>query len=649
MTLSRTYEELGGIAVVLRVDGPNPYLAERRRVAAAVDALLRTTAPTWSVIPRPTGWFVCAPRSARDTLATASAVEAAIARFVPELEAALGPRNAVRWGLWGDRFVAPYDPATEIELTETAWARIFDLEPANRAIVSERMFELLRRWFEFGRMLVPRAERRADDGYVLLARKRPSALDHLSVAPASAYVGRRDDLAFLDRQWAQRGDARSARVAIVGPPGAGKTRLVAEWRRRRPEMRVLGATFSVFGADLASFAGQLVELADPDEDASRLSERIAERIAHDGVDVLVLDDLHWAGDQGPAFLVQLCARLAPRAVLVILCARPSGQAVVDRLAPDATLALPPLPPSDLARIGTHLGLGPETAERAAGWASGNPLFVEQFSAWFGETQPQPGAALPTTLRHAIAARLDHLRMTRLEALRDRTDADAPVLTRAAVERELNEIEAEVGRWLDRLESGDYADGPETYRYLMTLQAIDRTLFAVRALRAGGARPPSNRLEDALERILLGSPQQILDHLRAERPGTAMDDLDLFRCARYAGTVAYAGYAWAVARDFFELAAAVAPPEERPAIQAASERCRRRLDLRAATRYFDAENCDRILHDLSLNAATSAAQLPEVWLSLARRTGASLYYERAIAAADAVGDTTIAELARTWST
>jgi hypothetical protein len=639
------FEELGGIAVALRVDGPNPYLIERRKVAATVDAMLRAAAPAWTVMIRPTGWFVCAPHGVRETLAIAAAIETGLMELAPTLEADFGPRVSIRWGLWVDRFVAPYDPRSGVELTEIAWARIFDFEPANATMHAERIYEQARRWYEFARHSVRRYERRPDDGYTLVARKRPSALDHLSVAPASPYVGRAHDLAFLDELLHARADAPS-RVAVVGPPGAGKTRLVAEWRRRHPGAHVLSATFSVFGADLTSFAEQLVELGDRNESVVELVARIGARIDRERVDVLVLDDLHWAGEDAPAFLGLLCSTLSRHGLLLVLCSRPSGKRIVDELAPTATLALPPLPRADLEQMGRDLALDPNTAARAAAHADGNPLFVEQFAAWYREAKPSREQGLATTLRDVIAGRLDHLRTARLEPLRDYGRNGAP-RSGETIARELATVEAEVGRWLDRLESGDYADGPETYRYLVTLQAIDRTLFAIRALRGGGIRPPSNRLQEAIERILIGNPAPILEHLTVERARARGADLDFFRRVRDAGIVAYSGHAWEAARGFLQLAVDTAPAEEKAAIVDALARCRRRLDTDAASAYFDQPTNEKLLHGLTLDAAVNAAQLPEIWLALAMESGRPEYYRRAMDAAAAVGDAPVGALAEAY--
>ena len=532
MTRSRTYEELGGIAVVLRVDGPNPYLSERRRVAAAVDALLRATAPTWSVIPRHRLVRLC---------------DAERAYHVRDGDRRRGRDRALRAGTPSRARTAKHGTVGPVERSVRRTVRSRNRDRADRNGVGadlrlrpgepgdrlERMYELLRRWSDSaGSSSRARSAAPTTATSSSPTNGRPRSITSASLQPrpmsdavmtsrfstgngeSAATPGRR-----ASRSWGTR-RGENASGHRVAPAAARVARPGSDVQRVRRGPRVLRRTTR--RARGSRRRHRTAHRADRGAHRARRRRRPRARRSPLG------------RRSGPGLSGAALRALARRAVLVILCARPSGQAVVDRLAPAATLALPPLPPSDLARIGTRLGLDPETAERAAGWAGGNPLFVEQFSAWFGETHPQRSDALPTTLRDVIAARLDHLRTARLEALRDRAGADAPVRTRPAVERELIDIEAEVGRWLDRLESGDYADSPETYRYLMTLQAIDRTLFAVRALRAGGTRPLSNRLEDALERILLGSPQQILDHLRSQRPGTAMDDLDLFRCARYAG-------------------------------------------------------------------------------------------------------------------
>src|SRR5205807_979820 len=68
------------------------------------------------------------------------------------------------------------------------------------------------------------------------------------------------------------------------------------------------------------------------------------------------------------------------------------------------------PSSAASRIASRWvgeGVAPEDVERLVQIAEGNPLFVEELAASLAEGIP-PGAGLPTTVRMAIASRIDAL-------------------------------------------------------------------------------------------------------------------------------------------------------------------------------------------------------------------------------------------------
>jgi hypothetical protein len=635
------YDEIGGIALVMRVEGPRVGDEQLRRTAALVDETIRSSPSLDGVLAVSRGWFAWTRRDARETLRCAMDLWDRFTQQVPTFEADLGSRWKLRWGIWVDRYILPGDNAGVPVLTEVALARIFDFEPDGLVFFSEGMFRQNRRWEQFVRVPIRRRERLSEYAYKALGRKRPSALDHLRAPHVTNYVGRSDDLAQLDVQWNRRSSG-SHRVAIVGPPGAGKTRLVGEWRARHPEARAAGATFSVFGGDLASFVEQLVELPDEPADTPTLVECVCARIVRERIDVLVLDDLHWVTDDATGFLQHLLESLPSCGMLVLLCARPSGEAMLRKLAPDVELRLPPLASVDVAALSTSFGLDAATADYLERYAYGNPLFVEQLSAWVHETRYTGEGPCPETLRDVVAARIEYLRSARLQELQQRALLGTATWRRGEIERELAEVEADVGRWLDRLETGDYAERADVLAFLTTLQSIDRALFVMASLFGMEARSRANRIDEAIERLLLGNGRTLLENMRTRRCASAAERLELFRQAQRAGVCAFENAALELAEDFFTVALSVASEDEFARLEHQLAQCRRRLDP-AAIR-LDAAAADAIVAQLAMDPAVDPLNSPEVWLALAVRTGSPVYYERAARAAEAVGDRAIATLA-----
>lgn len=93
-------------------------------------------------------------------------------------------------------------------------------------------------------------------------------------------------------------------------------------------------------------------------------------------------------------------------------------------------------------------------------------------------------------------------------------------------------EIEIGLWLDRLEAGDYADRIEAVRYLVQLERLDCEIFVISML-AGRPRPRSSRLREAIERLLIGSADQILADLKRRVTKLRMQPKKKFRARRAA--------------------------------------------------------------------------------------------------------------------
>ena len=270
-------------------------------------------------------------------------------------------------------------------------------------------------------------------------------------------VGRGRELEVLRGIW-ERVAAESVPylVTVLGPAGIGKTRLAQEFDGIVQELG--GRT--VHGRSLPyressayfAFATQVKQLcgifeSDPPEVGLRkLGERaldesvtrhlaillgldpegsvddreelffsvrvFIESVAREQPTVLVLEDIHWA-DRSLLDLVELlAARLRDLPVLILTLARPElldlRPAWGGGLPAYTALPLAPLSVAEAEQLAElRLGRLHEAATKLADTAGGNPLFIEQLAATMAESSAA-GAALPTTIRGILAARLDAL-------------------------------------------------------------------------------------------------------------------------------------------------------------------------------------------------------------------------------------------------
>jgi class 3 adenylate cyclase len=291
-------------------------------------------------------------------------------------------------------------------------------------------------------------------------------------------VGRELEKPLLIGTFERAAQQRSVQlVTVVGEPGVGKSRLVAElfaYLRTKPELtrwrqgRCLpygeGITFWALGeivkaeagileSDSAEVAALKLEAAvSPDEPERQwLLQRLGPLVGVEAVSsaerqelftawrryleglaaahqsVLVFEDLHWADEALLAFLEHL-AEWSEGVPLLLLCtARPElyerrpGWASGQRNS--HTINLPPLSDQETAELVSHLittsVLSEELEQGVLERAGGNPLYAEEFVRLLADRELGAGEMeLPESLQALIAARLDTLSAERKSLLQD---------------------------------------------------------------------------------------------------------------------------------------------------------------------------------------------------------------------------------------
>ena len=211
-----------------------------------------------------------------------------------------------------------------------------------------------------------------------------------------------------------------------------------------------------------------------------------------------------------------------------------------------------------------------------------------------------------------------------------------------INRELGQLETEVGRWLDRLEAGDYADRIEAARHLIRLQRLDHEIFLTSML-VGRPRARSSRLREAIERLLIGSADQVLAELkRRAANGTTATKEDVSREAKRAADILAAAFDWGRAREFYELAYSGAL-WERNEIGKLLARCRlhSRESIKDESEIYSACHKWNLAEEPSVNAFN----LPYIWIHLGRRFRQGTYFARAGNAAEAINDRALAAWAK----
>jgi class 3 adenylate cyclase len=358
-------------------------------------------------------------------------------------------------------------------------ARIESAAPVGAVAVGEQTYRATGRVFEYEPLEPVSVKGKSEPLSLWRAKAARSRFGtDISRRYTTPLVGRELEKPLLIGTFERAAQQRSVQlVTVVGEPGVGKSRLVAElfaymwtkpeltrWRQGRCLPYGEGITFWALGEIVKAEAGILesdsaevaaakleraiapeelerrwllqrlsplvgVEAASPAERPELFAawRRYLEGLAAARPSVLVFEDLHWADDALLAFLEYL-AEWAEGVPLLVLCtARPElyerhpGWAGGIRNA--TTINLPPLSDQETAELVSFLitttVLSPELEQSVLERAGGNPLYAEEFVRLLGDRGPAAGEEeLPESLQALIAARLDTLSADRKSLLQD---------------------------------------------------------------------------------------------------------------------------------------------------------------------------------------------------------------------------------------
>ncbi|MGC2787411.1 MAG: AAA family ATPase, partial [Roseiarcus sp.] len=280
-------------------------------------------------------------------------------------------------------------------------------------------------------------------------------------------VGRAEELALLRQRWDRARDGAGQFTFIVGEAGIGKSRLLeefratlgqtphtwseflssqllqntplhpfAEWGRQRfgadePAGRRLADlenTLRLIGLDPGEYAPLLAPLVDiplPEERAMKLApEELRRRQlaaattwilagARSQPVVLAFEDLLWADPTSLDLLEALAEKGAQAPLLILATARPEFRPPWSPRSHHSVIALKPLDRADIARmvgeLASRQALSQEVVEGVSERTGGVPLFVEEVTRLLLERGAAASLqAIPPTLQHSLAARLDRL-------------------------------------------------------------------------------------------------------------------------------------------------------------------------------------------------------------------------------------------------
>src|ERR671925_128735 len=343
-------------------------------------------------------------------------------------------------------------------------SRLQTSAPPGGLVVGEETYRATRHVIRYEQLEAVQAKGKRDpvEAWLALAAIGAPAERPPTTAPL---VGRSRELDVLDSIWERATTERRPHlVTIVGPTGIGKSRVAAEFLQRASDagaLRLTGRCLPYGQTSYRAFADQVRGAAgifesEPSADARRKldaltqelmpadeggttamhlaaliglgaedegvqepiqlffsARRFVEETANDRPTVLLFEDVHWAEPAQLDLLEYLSAQVRDRPVLFLALARSEllevrptwGGGVLGH----STIPLEPLSSGDSKAIASHLlpeAGDPASVERLVEVAEGNPLFIEELAVSLADRGPSE--ELPTTVRAAIASRIDAL-------------------------------------------------------------------------------------------------------------------------------------------------------------------------------------------------------------------------------------------------
>lgn len=296
-----------------------------------------------------------------------------------------------------------------------------------------------------------------------------AALRASTAARTTAFVDRHGDLAMLNNFFTQVENGHRQAVGIVGEPGIGKSRLLAEFRRQVTRARVTwieGRCVSYGTAipyslvlDLLRSNADIVEADSPDA----ITDKIRARLIQAGMDaeqdsplllhllgikdaglspalskpetlksktfdilrqisinlsgqrplILVLEDLHWIDKVSEEFLGFVAETSVNARLLMLATYRPGYHPPWMEKSYARQIPLQPLSRDDSIHV-VRLVLRAErlvelVTEEIVAKADGNPFFLEQLTLHAGEARDlRSGLMVPNTIHDVVMARIDRL-------------------------------------------------------------------------------------------------------------------------------------------------------------------------------------------------------------------------------------------------
>jgi class 3 adenylate cyclase/tetratricopeptide (TPR) repeat protein len=427
------------------------------------------------------GFMALAPVAHEDHARRAVLAALAIQQALPERKPQLGPGSeelAVRIGIntgpvvvgaIGDNLRMDY---TAIGDTTNLAARLQHHAEPGTILIGETTYCLVR-----GDVQADRREPMAVKGKsepivsykVLAAIPRRSPLRGLGERALSTFVGRDRDVTQLIDLLAEVQDGRGHVVGMVGEPGAGKSRLLHEFRQALagskvtylegrclsygssipyvPILDVVKQNFGILEVDAADAIAAKVRSGieevglDPAEWAPLLllflgvrqgTERVAaltpETIKASTFDILrqlslsgsrrrtlilAIEDLHWIDKTSEEYLVSLVESLSGAPILLLSTYRPGYRPLWLEKSFATQMSLRPLSSADSLRV-VHSVVEPQTlseplAKVIVEKAEGNPFFLEELARAVGDqTEGVRSLSMPNTVQGVLQARIDRL-------------------------------------------------------------------------------------------------------------------------------------------------------------------------------------------------------------------------------------------------